>query len=182
MKLDRRQDALRSRDAAGGRDAPLRSAGEVREVAAHDLRGRDAGAARRARSASTGRALKRWLHIDTTPCPRRSAKQRERVLKASSRLATVYTMRDELAGAVAALDARRRNSSCTSSKTGAAAPKRAASRRCRTSRAGCAATPDRRQFARHKKARRCGLFVDQARSLDCARPPEWVRYPRLGVT
>ncbi|MGZ8197140.1 MAG: DesA family fatty acid desaturase [Burkholderiales bacterium] len=42
-------------------------------------------------------ALKRWLHIDTNALPEPEREQRERVLKASSRLATVYTMRDELA-------------------------------------------------------------------------------------
>ncbi len=40
--------------------------------------------------------LKRWLHIDTSTLPPVEREQRERVLKASSRLATVYTMRDEL--------------------------------------------------------------------------------------
>jgi stearoyl-CoA desaturase (delta-9 desaturase) len=44
------------------------------------------------------RALKRWLHIDTASLPAKELEQREQVLKASSRLATVYTMRDELAG------------------------------------------------------------------------------------
>ena len=43
------------------------------------------------------RALKRWLHIDTSTLPQTEREQRDRVLKASSRLATVYTMRDELA-------------------------------------------------------------------------------------
>jgi stearoyl-CoA desaturase (delta-9 desaturase) len=43
------------------------------------------------------RALKRWLHIDTSTLPQIERDERERVLKASSRLATVYTMRDELA-------------------------------------------------------------------------------------
>ena len=42
-------------------------------------------------------ALKRWLHNDTNALPQPEREQRERVLKASSRLATVYTMRDELA-------------------------------------------------------------------------------------
>ena len=42
-------------------------------------------------------ALKRWLHNDTNALPQREREQREQVLKASSRLATVYTMRDELA-------------------------------------------------------------------------------------
>jgi stearoyl-CoA desaturase (Delta-9 desaturase) len=42
-------------------------------------------------------ALKRWLHIDTSTLPQKEKEQRDRVLKASSRLATVYTMRDELA-------------------------------------------------------------------------------------
>jgi stearoyl-CoA desaturase (delta-9 desaturase) len=43
------------------------------------------------------RALKRWLHIDTNTLPQTERDERERVLKASSKLATVYTMRDELA-------------------------------------------------------------------------------------
>ena len=43
------------------------------------------------------KALKRWLHIETSTLPAPEREQRERVLKASSRLATVYTMRDELA-------------------------------------------------------------------------------------
>ena len=42
-------------------------------------------------------ALKRWLHIETSALPAVEREQRERVLKASTRLATVYTMRDELA-------------------------------------------------------------------------------------
>jgi stearoyl-CoA desaturase (delta-9 desaturase) len=41
--------------------------------------------------------LKRWLHIDPSTLPQVEREQRERVLKASSKLATVYTMRDELA-------------------------------------------------------------------------------------
>jgi stearoyl-CoA desaturase (delta-9 desaturase) len=43
-------------------------------------------------------ALKRWLHNDTNALPAPEREARERVLKANSRLATVYTMRDELAG------------------------------------------------------------------------------------
>ena len=43
------------------------------------------------------KAIKRWLHIDTATLPETERAQRETVLKASSRLATVYTMRDELA-------------------------------------------------------------------------------------
>ena len=42
-------------------------------------------------------ALKRWLHIDTSALPPTEREQRARVLQASTRLATVYTMRDELA-------------------------------------------------------------------------------------
>ena len=42
-------------------------------------------------------ALKRWLHIDTTTLPAPEREQREHVLKQSNTLATVYTMRDELA-------------------------------------------------------------------------------------
>jgi len=42
-------------------------------------------------------ALKRWLHIETSTLPESEREERARVLKASSRLATVYTMRDELA-------------------------------------------------------------------------------------
>jgi stearoyl-CoA desaturase (delta-9 desaturase) len=42
------------------------------------------------------RALKRWLHIDTNALPQPELEHRERVLKASTKLATVYTMRDEL--------------------------------------------------------------------------------------
>jgi stearoyl-CoA desaturase (delta-9 desaturase) len=41
-------------------------------------------------------ALKRWLHIDTSALPENEREARERVMKASSRLTTVYTMRDEL--------------------------------------------------------------------------------------
>src|SRR5688500_1720486 len=43
------------------------------------------------------RAMKRWLHNDTSALPQNERDERERVLKASSKLATVYTMRDELA-------------------------------------------------------------------------------------
>jgi stearoyl-CoA desaturase (delta-9 desaturase) len=42
-------------------------------------------------------ALRRWLHIDTSALPAKDLEARERVMKASSRLTTVYTMRDELA-------------------------------------------------------------------------------------
>ncbi|HYC45807.1 MAG TPA: fatty acid desaturase [Burkholderiales bacterium] len=42
-------------------------------------------------------ALKRWLHIDASALPQPEREKREQVLKASTRLATVYTMRDELA-------------------------------------------------------------------------------------
>ena len=44
-----------------------------------------------------GQVLKRWLHIETSRLPQTELEHRERVLKASTRLATVYTMRDELA-------------------------------------------------------------------------------------
>ena len=43
------------------------------------------------------RALKRWLHSDSSTLAAAERAERERVLKASSKLATVYTMRDELA-------------------------------------------------------------------------------------
>jgi stearoyl-CoA desaturase (delta-9 desaturase) len=43
------------------------------------------------------RAMKRWLHNDTSALPQKEREERERVLRASSKLATVYTMRDELA-------------------------------------------------------------------------------------
>jgi stearoyl-CoA desaturase (delta-9 desaturase) len=42
-------------------------------------------------------AMKRWLQNDTSALPQKEREERERVLKASSKLATVYTMRDELA-------------------------------------------------------------------------------------
>jgi len=42
-------------------------------------------------------AIKRWLHIDTNTLAANEREQRERVLKQSNTLATVYTMRDELA-------------------------------------------------------------------------------------
>jgi stearoyl-CoA desaturase (Delta-9 desaturase) len=42
-------------------------------------------------------ALKRWLHIDTSTLPEPEREQRDQVLQASRVLATVYTMRDELA-------------------------------------------------------------------------------------
>jgi stearoyl-CoA desaturase (delta-9 desaturase) len=41
--------------------------------------------------------LKRWLHIDKTALPAAELEQREAVIRHSSVLATVYTMRDELA-------------------------------------------------------------------------------------
>src|SRR6476620_6139199 len=43
------------------------------------------------------RALKRWLHNDRAALPQPERERREQVLKANTRLATVYTMRDELA-------------------------------------------------------------------------------------
>jgi len=42
-------------------------------------------------------ALMRWLHVDTSALPRNEYEQREEVIEASKVLATVYTMRDELA-------------------------------------------------------------------------------------
>ena len=42
-------------------------------------------------------ALKRWLHNDTNALAATEREQRDRVLKASKVLATIYTMRDELA-------------------------------------------------------------------------------------
>jgi len=44
-----------------------------------------------------GSVWKRWLHLDSNALPETEREQRAQVLKASSRLATVYTMRDELA-------------------------------------------------------------------------------------
>ena len=41
-------------------------------------------------------ALMRWLHVDTSALPHNEHGQREQVIKASTVLATVYTMRDEL--------------------------------------------------------------------------------------
>jgi stearoyl-CoA desaturase (delta-9 desaturase) len=41
--------------------------------------------------------LKRWLHIDTNALPAPEREQRDQIIQASSKLATVYTMRDELA-------------------------------------------------------------------------------------
>ena len=41
--------------------------------------------------------LKRWLHIDSNALPAPEREQREQIIKASTKLATVYTMRDELA-------------------------------------------------------------------------------------
>ena len=43
------------------------------------------------------RALKRWLHVDTSALAPTEHEQRGRVITASSVLTTVYTMRDELA-------------------------------------------------------------------------------------
>jgi stearoyl-CoA desaturase (delta-9 desaturase) len=42
------------------------------------------------------RALKRWLHVDTSALPHSEHEQRGEAIKASKVLATVYTMRDEL--------------------------------------------------------------------------------------
>ena len=42
-------------------------------------------------------ALKRWLHIETDALSATERMERDRVLKASTRLTVVYTMRDELA-------------------------------------------------------------------------------------
>ena len=65
----------------------------VRTTCAHEMRALRASAV-----GVDGTALKRWLHLDTEALPQKEREQRERVLKASSRLATVYTMRDELTG------------------------------------------------------------------------------------
>jgi stearoyl-CoA desaturase (delta-9 desaturase) len=73
---------------------------EVLAKYAKSLRTTCAGEMRALRASAVSvdlRALKRWLHIDTSTLPQVEREQRERVLKASSRLATVYTMRDELA-------------------------------------------------------------------------------------
>ena len=43
------------------------------------------------------RALKRWLHVDTSALAPTEHEQRGQVITASSVLTTVYTMRDELA-------------------------------------------------------------------------------------
>ncbi len=43
------------------------------------------------------RKLKRWLHIETSALPATEREQRDQIIKASSKLTTVYTMRDELA-------------------------------------------------------------------------------------
>jgi stearoyl-CoA desaturase (Delta-9 desaturase) len=65
----------------------------LRTTCAEEMRALRAGAA----VSVDWRALKRWLHIDTSTLGAPEREQRERVLKASTRLATVYTMRDELA-------------------------------------------------------------------------------------
>ncbi|MGZ5092230.1 MAG: DesA family fatty acid desaturase [Burkholderiales bacterium] len=73
---------------------------EVLAKYAKSLRTTCAGEMRALRASAVSvdlRVLKRWLHIDTSTLPQVEREQRERVLKASSRLATVYTMRDELA-------------------------------------------------------------------------------------
>ena len=67
-------------------------AASVRTICADEMR------ALRASAVSVDwAALKRWLHKDTSTLPQIELEQRDRVLKASSKLATVYTMRDELA-------------------------------------------------------------------------------------
>jgi stearoyl-CoA desaturase (delta-9 desaturase) len=67
-------------------------ANSVRNTCADELR------SLRATAVGVDRAaLKRWLHIDKAALPQTELEQREQVLKASSKLATVYTMRDELA-------------------------------------------------------------------------------------
>ena len=64
----------------------------LRATCAHEMK-----ALKASRVSVDWAALKRWLHNDTSTLPQPEREQRERVLKASSRLATVYTMRDELA-------------------------------------------------------------------------------------
>jgi stearoyl-CoA desaturase (Delta-9 desaturase) len=64
----------------------------LRATCAREMRALRANAIRVDRT-----AWKRWLHLDTDALPQTEREQREQVLKASSRLATVYTMRDELA-------------------------------------------------------------------------------------
>jgi stearoyl-CoA desaturase (delta-9 desaturase) len=64
----------------------------VRTICADELR------ALRASAVSVDLSkLKHWLHIDTNALPPTELEQRERVMKASTKLATVYAMRDELA-------------------------------------------------------------------------------------
>jgi stearoyl-CoA desaturase (delta-9 desaturase) len=64
----------------------------LRAVCAHEME------ALRASAVSVDRTkLKRWLHIDSSALPPTEREHRDLVLKASSRLATIYTMRDELA-------------------------------------------------------------------------------------
>ena len=97
LKLDTGQDALRParrcrRSSRTATKCSRNTRNRCARLALTEIR------ALRARAVSVDRAvLKRWLHIDTSTLPQAEREQRERVLKASSKLATVYTMRDELA-------------------------------------------------------------------------------------
>ena len=66
-------------------------AASLRKTCAHEMSSLKASAVN-----VDWRALKRWLHSDTNALPATEREQRERVLKASKVLTTVYTMREEL--------------------------------------------------------------------------------------
>ena len=96
LKLEAGKTALRPRYAAGRHHPSLRRAREVCEVSAYDCAD-EISRCGRARSPSTCRALKRWLHIDTSSLPRAEREQRRAGTRRAKAPATVYTMRDELA-------------------------------------------------------------------------------------
>lgn len=74
-------------------DVVTRYARSLRETCATEMQ------ALKARAVRVDRAqLKRWLHIDSQALPETERAARAQVISQSSVLATIYTMRDELAG------------------------------------------------------------------------------------
>ena len=86
------------------------------------------------------RTRKRWLHVDTSALPQQEHGQREQVIRSEhrcSRLCTRCAMSSSRCGSG---PTRLGNNSSESSRIGAGAPKRAASKGCNRSLDGCAAT------------------------------------------
>ena len=152
---------LRRADAAGRHHAPLRSAREVREIAAsaparEELERLRPLVARSMPRRSSAEALHR---AHAAAAPRSSARSSPSALKSSQRARDGLSRCATSSRRCGSARPLRRSSSCTSSKTGASAPKPAASARLRNSRAACAATPEPLTHDQTKKPAKAGFFV-----------------------